>query len=190
MIGSGLPTNLSTVSFIARPALGPATRRALAAGAVRQAGIARDNGNNLEGERRDRRHRAQWRGGTHRGMARYVVAASYAWADARGLPFDDFALLSHSVQLEWPGARPLFLRAAPADPAVREPALVRGSAGDAAVRRPAQRGGRTAQLGPNFRRHLPTRSRAAASAEVKPRSASATAGDNLSVFRIVIGRRF
>lgn len=108
VIGSGLPTRLSTVSFVPglrwdRP-LGPRWRLE----PFVEAGIARDNGSNLEATVATVGTEGLWRGETRWGMARYVAAASYAWADARGLPFDDFALLSSSVQLERPGSRPLF----------------------------------------------------------------------------------
>ena len=190
VIGSGLPTRLSTVSFVPglrwdRP-LGPRWRLE----PFVEAGIARDNGSNLEASVATVGTEAQWRGETRWGMARYVVAASYAWADARGLPFDDFALLSHSVQLEWPGARPLFrerrLLTLPyaslrwyADP----PATPLSANG--------QRGGRTArlqaELGVTFDTIAPLR---IGRVKLPAIGVGYRFGDNLSVFRIVIGEPF
>ena len=110
--------------------------------------------------------------------------------DARGLPFDDFALLSHSVQLELPGARPLFrerrLLTLPyaslrwyADP----PATPLSANG--------QRGGRTArlqaELGVTFDTIAPLR---IGRVKLPAIGVGYRFGDNLSVFRIVIGEPF
>lgn len=125
VIGSGLPTRLSTVSFVPglrwdRP-LGPRWRLE----PFVEAGIARDNGSNLEATVATVGTEGLWRGETRWGMARYVAAASYAWAMRAA---DHFALLSSSVQLERPGSRPLFRERRLLTLPYAEPALVRRSA--------------------------------------------------------------
>jgi hypothetical protein len=99
VIETGLPTSLSTVSFVPGLRWDYRLDDFWRVEPFVEAGFARDNASDLRATVTTAGTRAEWRGETRWGDGRYVAAASYAYADARGLPADDFVLLSHSVQL-------------------------------------------------------------------------------------------
>lgn len=189
VIETGLPTSLSTISFV--PGLRWEYRLDdfWRVEPFVEAGIARDNASDLRATVGTIGARAEWRGETRWGLGRYVAAASYAHADARGLPTDDFALVTHSLQLTRPLQREFRGRRLQALPYASlrwfaDPPATPLSAGES-------RGGRTARLqaevGVTFGTATPLR---LGRVTLPPVGVGYRFGDDLSVFRIVIGQPF
>lgn len=154
-----------------------------------EAGVARDNGSDLQATVGTIGARAEWRGESRWGAARYVGAASYAYADARGLQTDDFALFTHSVEV----ARPLAARPRGRALQYLPYASLRWYADppSAPLSATTPRGNRTARLqlevGVTFGTVEPLKIGRVA---LPPIGFGYRAGENLSVFRLVIGQPF
>jgi hypothetical protein len=189
VIETGLPTSLSTVSVV------PGLRWQYRLDDFWQvepfveAGVARDNANDLRAAVATAGARAEWRGETRWGDGRYVAAASYAHADARGLPADDFALFSHSVQLARPLEPRLRGRRLQALPYASlrwfaDPPATPLNAGDPGSRGVARLQG---EVGVTFGTVAPLR---LGRVTLPPVGVGYRFGEDLSVFRIVIGQPF
>jgi hypothetical protein len=189
VIETGLPTSLSTVSFV--PGLRWEYRLDdfWRVEPFVEAGVARDNASDLRATVSTVGARAEWRGETRWGMGRYVAAVSYAHADTRGLPTDDFGLVTHSAQVTHPLQREVRGRRLQAMPYASlrwfaDPPATPLTAGES-------RGGRAARLqaevGVTFGTVTPLRLGRVA---LPPVGVGYRFGDDLSVFRIVIGQPF
>jgi hypothetical protein len=100
VIETGLPTNISTLSVVPGLRWDYRIDDAWRVAPFVEAGLARDNGADLQARVMTAGVRAEWLGETRWGDGRYVASFSYAYADPQQQPIDDFALLAHSVQLK------------------------------------------------------------------------------------------
>jgi hypothetical protein len=99
VIQTGLPSSVSTLSIVPGLRWDHRIDRFWRIAPFVEAGLARDNATDLEARVMTAGARAEWRGETRWGDGRYVAAFTYAYADPQRQPVDDFALLAHSVQL-------------------------------------------------------------------------------------------
>ncbi len=189
VIETGLPSSISTLSVVPGLRWDYRLDEAWQVAPFVEAGLARDNGTDLEARVMTAGARAEWRGETRWGEGRYVAAFSYAYADPQQQPVDDFALLTHSLQLQRP------LQARPRGHALQwlPYASLRWYADPPSTPLTANglRGGTTARVQAEFGVTFGT---------VAPLKLGRVAlpavgigyrfGENLSVFRVIIGQPF
>ena len=189
VIETGLPTSISTLSIV------PGIRWEFRIddfwrlAPFVEAGIARDNGTDQQAQVMTAGARAEWRGETRYGEGRYVAAFAYAYADPQEGRIDDFALLTHSVQLRRMFDAPLRGRAWQwlpygslrwyADPPAT-PLTANGLPGGTTARVQAE-------LGVTFGTVVPLK---LGRFDLPALGFGYRFGENLSVFRLVIGQPF
>jgi len=189
VIETGLPTSISTLSVVPGIRWDYRIDDAWRVAPFVEAGLARDNGTDLEAQVMTAGARAEWLGETRWGEGRYVAAFSYAYADPQQQPVDDFALLTHSVQLR------RALRARPRGHALQwlPYASLRWYADPPSPPLTANglRGGTTARVqaefGVTFGTVVPLK---IGRFDLPAIGVGYRFGENLSVFRVVIGQPF